>query len=133
MPKPIATTSGGIAFAFPNVCMTPVPGSAPVPIPYPNIGQLSSAGGEATVKAGGNPVITTDHTIPTTTGSEAGSNNNTGANPPAFNGEVAFAEGSGTVLVKGASVVRLLDATKQNNEGAVGKVLGGFPTVLVGG
>ena len=132
MPKPIATISGGVACAFPNVCMTPVPGSAPVAIPYPNIGQLSSAGGESTVKAGGHAVITTAHSISTTSGSEAGTNNNTKANPPDFKGEVKFDEASSSVKVKGEGVVRLLDATKQNNEGAVGKVLGGFPTVLVG-
>jgi hypothetical protein len=130
MGKPIATTAGGVCVAFPNVCKTPVPGSAPVPIPYPNIGQLSAAGGVDTVKAGGSPVINTDNTISPTTGSEAGSLGN--ASTGTFNGKVTFA-GSGSVNAGGFPVVRLLDATEQNDGAAKGKVLGGFPTVLVGG
>ena len=44
MSKPVAIAKG-IAFAFPDVCQTPVPGSSPVPIPYPNIAQLDQASG----------------------------------------------------------------------------------------
>jgi hypothetical protein len=33
-------TSGGITSVFPDVCLTPSPGS-PIPIPYPNIGMSS--------------------------------------------------------------------------------------------
>ncbi len=42
-------TSGGMAIAFPDVCLTPTSGS-PIPIPYPNIGLSSddSAGSKDT-------------------------------------------------------------------------------------
>lgn len=33
-------TSGGMAIAFPDVCLTPSP-SGPIPVPYPNIGSSS--------------------------------------------------------------------------------------------
>lgn len=40
---PFATTQmGGLNFAFPDVCLTPIPtpvGPIPVPIPYPNIAE----------------------------------------------------------------------------------------------
>ena len=42
MSQPIAIDQG-IAFAFPDVCNTPAPPSAPIPIPYPNIAMLSDA------------------------------------------------------------------------------------------
>lgn len=130
MGKPITTVAGGICFAFPNVCLTPV-GVGSVPIPYPNIGQLKDAGGEPTVKAGGENVVTTAHTIDRTTGSEAGSNGNPATGT--FDGPVQFTRGSSSVNAGGSPVVRLLDPTKQNGGACVGVVLGGLATVLVGG
>jgi len=124
MGKPIATTSGGVCFAFPNVCSTQS-GAVTVPIPYPSIGQLMDADlPESNVFAGGSEVITKAGSISDTTGDSAGLPNDTG-------GAVSFEQGSGSVFVKGSEVVRLLDRTKQNDR-AVGSVLGGFPTVLVG-
>ncbi|MBF0170486.1 MAG: DUF4150 domain-containing protein [Nitrospinae bacterium] len=32
------TQMGGMNFAFPDVCLTPIPPVGPVPIPYPNFG-----------------------------------------------------------------------------------------------
>ena len=123
---PITTNGAGICFAFPDVCNTPV-GPATVPIPYPNIGQLSDATGTAaSVKVGGDDVVTTASEIPTTTGDEAGS-----ASPT--KGKVEFTNGSGSVNAEGQPVVRMLDPTTQNGGNAVGTVLGGDPTVLVGG
>jgi superfamily II DNA helicase RecQ len=40
---PASTKGGGVCFAFPDVCLTPAPPAPPIPIPYPNIGQVSSA------------------------------------------------------------------------------------------
>jgi hypothetical protein len=37
------------------------------------------------------------------------------------------------VKANGKGIVRLGDSTTQNNQNAVGTVLGGLPTVLVGG
>jgi hypothetical protein len=129
MGRPITTTAGGIALAFPNVCMTPAPPGPPVPIPYPSIGQLSSATGTSpTVKAGGSPVVTKASVIPSTTGDAAGN-----AVPGKFGGKVEFTGGSATVFADGNGVVRQFDTTSQNNGNAQGSVLAGFPTVLVGG
>ena len=129
MGKPITTTKGGICFAFPNVCTTSTPGG-PVPIPYPSIGQLSAAGGASTVKAGGSNVVRKADTINSTTGDAAGQ---AGVKSGTVGGPVAFVSYSGTVKAEGSEIVRMFDQTKQNNENAVGVVLGGFPKVLVGG
>jgi hypothetical protein len=128
MGQPITTKSTGICFAFPDVCLTPAPPSpSPVPIPYPNIGQLQSVQSEAgTVLVGGNPVVTSNSEIPTTTGDEAGS-----ASPT--KGKVQFVTFSQSVFAEGHNVVRMFDTTTQNGGNAVGQVLGGVPNVLVGG
>ena len=42
MANPIATTNG-ICFAFPDILNTPTPPGGQVPMPYPNIAQLSAA------------------------------------------------------------------------------------------
>ena len=126
MGKPVSTSAGGICFAFPDVCNTPI-GVGTVPVPYPNVGQLSDAQSVSdTVRAAGNPVIRDNSNIPTTTGDEAGS-----ASPT--KGKVEFAKASQTVFCdSGKAVVRMFDTTKQNNGNAVGIVLGGVPTVMVG-
>ena len=137
MGMPITTKSTGICFAFPNVCLTPSPPGPPVPIPYPSIGQLSAAekvcdGGSDGVYAGGNPVVTTGSEIKDTTGDAAGTGGGV-ASPGNFGKNVKFTNGSATVLANGNAVVRMFDPTTQNDGNCVGTVLGGLPTVLVGG
>jgi len=128
MGKPITTKSQGICFAFPDVCSTPAAPS-PIPIPYPNIGQLSQVQDPTeTVLVGGNPVVTSKSNIPTTTGDEAGTANG----PTSFAGKVEFVTFSNTVFAEDGNVVRMFDTTKQNQGNAVGNVLSGIPTVLVG-
>jgi Domain of unknown function (DUF4150) len=134
MGKPITTTAGGICFAFPNVCKTPAVPS-PVPIPYPSIGQLSDAQGTATsVNAGRKPVVTKASSIQATKGDSAGTGG--GVTSLVTGGPVGFKTFSGTVFANGSQVVRLFDQTEQNKgpagANAIGIVLGGFPTVLVG-
>ena len=133
---PITTTAGGICFAFPDVCLTPP--APPVPIPYPNIGQLSDATsvsdstGTGQVTVGGKPVVLANtSTIPSTVGDEAGSGG--GVMSGSTKGAVEFTRGSATVTIHGKAVVRMFDPTEQNNGNAVGVVLGGVPNVLVGG
>ena len=134
MGKPITTNSGGICFAFPNVCFTPpVSPASPsgIPIPYPSIGQLSAADATASsVKAGGSEVVTKASSISSTTGDSAGSL--LGVKSGTVGGGVAFKTASGSVFAEGSEVVRMLDQTEQNDGNAVGFVLGGFPSVLVG-
>lgn len=126
MPKPIARTVG-ICFAFPDVKDTPTP-SGTTPIPYPNIAQLSAADGASeNVNAGGEAVILKTSSIPEpTSGGEAGVANSD------YLGPCTFDEASETVKANGVGIVRMLDATKQNNGNADGMVMVGFPTVLVG-
>ncbi|MGD2205988.1 MAG: DUF4150 domain-containing protein [Anaerolineae bacterium] len=131
---PIATKkSGFICFAFPDVCKTQV-GPAQVPIPYPNLGQLSDAtnvsDGEGEVLAGGNHVILEDSEIQQTSGDEAGSIG--GVKSGVTKGAAKFTKASGSVLIHNKGVVRMLDTTTQNDENATGFVLGGEPTILVG-
>ena len=130
MSKPIARKEG-IAFAFPDVLLTPAPPSSPVPVPYPNIAQLADAVMTAsTVKAGRLDVITVASEIPTSTGGEAGTSG--GVSSGTFNQKCTFTMGSGTVLAEGNQIVRQLDPTMQNNGNAQGQVMVGLPTVLVG-
>jgi hypothetical protein len=131
MGMPITVKGEGICFAFPDVCLTPV-GSSSVPLPYPNIGQLAEATGTAeSVRVGDQPVVTSQSAIPTTSGNEAGSLG--GVTSGTTKGAVAFDLGfSATVFAEGGNVVRLGDATRQNDGNALGTVLGGVPTVLVG-
>lgn len=133
MARPI-TVKEGICFAFPDVCLTPAPPAPPIPVPYPNIAQLSDAQDTASdVTAGGKEVVTANSSIASSTGDEAGSNG--GVTSGTTKGECRFVEGSvsQTVKANGHGVVRLGDQTTQNNENAMGTVLGGFPRVLVGG
>jgi len=130
MRAPITTTDG-ICFAFPDICKTPSP-TGDVPVPYPNTAQLAYAkDASPDVNAGGKPVVTTDATIPQSIGDEAGVAG--GVSSGTIKGECAFTRGSSSVFVNGAPVVRINDPTTQNNENATGTVLGGLPSVLVGG
>ena len=131
MGQPIAVTDG-IAFAFPNICLTPAAPS-PIPIPYPSIAQLSEAkDASENVLAGGKGIILSGQTkVEKTTGDEAGTNN--GVTSGTIGKECTFTQGSSSVKVNGKPVVRLGDPTQQNGTNAMGTVLGGFAKVLVGG
>jgi len=129
MAKPISTKTG-ICFAFPDVCNTPSP-SGQVPIPYPNIAQLSSADkASGDVNAGGKAVIVEDSEIATSSGGEPGVGG--GASSGTHLGKCTFTGFSGTVKANGKGIVRQLDTTDQNGGNAVGQVMVGLPTVLVG-
>ena len=136
MSMPIAVADGQ-AIAFPNVCLTPAPPSAPIPIPYPNIAMLSDAVDVSLdVQVGGLGVILANHTnVPTSSGDEAGTNG--GVTSMVNGGKCEFPQGSGTVLINGKPVVRMMDPTHQNvgpaGPNAFGNVLFGDATVLVGG
>lgn len=131
MAQPITVTDG-ICFAFPDVLKTPVPGAGPVPLPYPNIAQLSAAEDvSATVLAGGKSVVLEGSRVKDSSGGEAGSAGgvSSGVNLKAC----TFTSFSQTVKANGQGVVRQGDSTSQNDGNAVGTVLAGLPTVLVGG
>ena len=129
MVKPIATKTG-ICFAFPDILLTPTP-SGDAPVPYSNIAQLSSASDTAsTVTAGGKDVIIEGSSISSSSGGEAGVNG--GVKSDGHLGECTFTSFSKTVKAEGGGIVRQGDTTDQNDRNAVGNVMIGFPTVLVG-
>jgi hypothetical protein len=129
MGKPIARADG-ICMAFPDLCNTPS-GPSMVPVPYPNIAQLADATGTASsVTAGGKAVIVKSSEIPTSSGDEAGSGG--GVKSGTTKGKCTFTSASGTVFAEGTEVVRQFDSTDQNSGNAQGKVMVGFPTVMVG-
>lgn len=132
MGQPICPNQG-IAFAFPDVCLTPTPGG-PVPVPYPNIAQLSAAqdiGTSVLLGPAGLSPLLQGSTVPTSNGDEAGTAG--GVSSGTIMGPCEVTMGSATVLVGGRGVARFGDPTQQNNRNAVGQLLGAFPTVLVGG
>lgn len=131
MSMPIAVTDG-TAFAFPNVCLTPTP-NGDIPIPYPSIADLSGAeNASEDVTVGGKGVILSDETeVPDTSGDEAGSSG--GVASGENGGKCEFPQGSSSVEINGKAVVRLGDMTQQNAGNAVGTVLAGDASVLVGG
>lgn len=129
MAKPIATTTG-ICFAFPDVLKTPTP--AMVPIPYPNIAQLSATQDASTdVKAGGKEVITAESRILSSSGGEPGVGGGTKVTGE-YLGKCTFPEHSATVKANGNGIVRQFDQTDQNGGNATGMVMVGNPTVMVG-
>lgn len=142
MGQPIAVADG-IAFAFPDVCLTPAPPSSPVPIPYPNIAQLSNASDTSEdngdpVRAGGMAILVEDSYVSDSNGNEAGSNG--GVTTGVTQGACLFSSFSSSVKIHGRGVVRFGDTTDQNCSSssggpgnAVGSVLGMLPTVIVGG
>lgn len=131
MGQPIAVTQG-TCFAFPDMLKTPLAPSGSVVLPYPNIAQLSEATNTASsVIAGGKPVITEASRIENSSGGEAGSLGGVTSNVNLK--ACTFTGFSATVKANGKRVVRQGDATSQNNQNAVGTVLAGIPTVLVGG
>lgn len=135
MAQPAAIVDG-MAFAFPDVCKTPAPPSAPIPIPYPNIAQLSDASktssdGGAAVFAGGKAILLEDSEIAQSTGDEAGSVG--GITSGTTKGKCTFTSFSKTVKIHGKGIVRFGDTTSQNGGNAVGSVLSNPVTVMVGG
>lgn len=131
MGLPIATTEGGICFAFPDACKTPAGPGPPPPVPYPNIGKLKETiDVSTTVRAKGNYVILKDSSIPTTSGDQSGTAGNLKGTGPG--GPVTFDSASESVRINGGFVVRMTDNTLQNDGNARGNVLGGVPNVRCG-
>lgn len=132
MGQPICPTAG-IAFAFPDVCNTPSP-AGPVSIPYPNIAQLADAqdvSEELLLGPSGLRAVLLDSTVASSTGDEAGSLG--GVTSGVTKGGCEVTGASATVLYGGKGIARFGDPTSQNDDNAVGVLLGAFPTVLIGG
>lgn len=129
MGQPVTTqTPGGICFAFPDVCLTPI---GPVPIPYPNIGDLGQTSAAATtVTVGGKPAVLQSSEIPITSGDEPGVAG--GVASGVIKGKVTFMSASTSITIEGKPIIRMGDSTMQNKMNAPGTVLFGDPMVFGG-
>src|SRR5262245_4584563 len=137
MATPIAPAKEA-AYALPDVCKTPS-GPGAVPIPYPNVAQLSQAtsitnegGKEMLVGPGSDYVLLLDAQVTSSSGDEAGSLG--GVKSGGVKGKCHIVQASQRVVYgqQEKGIVRFLDRTQHNNENAQGVVLSAFPRVLVG-
>lgn len=156
MTNPIAPAKdGGVAFAFPDVCKTPL-GSSDVPLPYPNIAQLiedeledksfitKSEVCELVVGQEEHHVLLEGAVVKKSTGDEAGSKGGVISDNIQGPCRIVKAENGGasaTVVYgpgEGKGIVRFMDKTEQNLDAekekvnASGVVLSSFPSVVVG-
>ena len=115
---PIATKQGGTAVAFPDVCKTPTP-AGPVPIPYPNTGQMMQANPGTCpkkVKILNQPPLTTQSIIVMSSGDEAGTVG--GVVSGMVKGPVQFKKGSAKVTLEGQPAAFQTCVTGHNGSNA---------------
>ena len=116
MPMPASTTGGGQCFAMPDVCKTPTP-AGPVPIPYPNMGNVAQATKTSTkVKFVNKEVVLENSEIPMSQGDEAGTAGGvvSGRNMD----KIVFKKGSSKVQIEGKGCVYLTAMTGHNGSNA---------------
>lgn len=110
---PAATKKGGIAFAAPDVCVTP-PG---VPVPYPNLGRLTTSIDASTkVLMENKETIVETSQIPTTSLDEPGTGG--GVKSGTVMGAVTFKTYSSKVYAEGKKLVFHTSVTGQNGTNA---------------
>ena len=115
---PASTKGGGMAATTGplDACKTPSPGG-PVPLPYPNMAQVSNAGGTATkTKFDGSAVVTVKSEISSSNGDEAGTIGGVVSNRNMA--QVAFKQGSSKVIVEGEKCVHIGSMTGHNGSSA---------------
>ncbi len=112
MPMPASTKAAGLALGFPDVCKTPSP-AGPIPIPYPNTGQLTTADGVIDkVLVESKEVVVESSKLPNSQGDEAGTAGGvvSGKNMD----QVTFKQYSSKVIAKGKKVVFATATTAHN-------------------
>lgn len=135
---PATTRMGGQCFAFPDVCIVPVPPpAAPTPSPFPNMAQCAMAlpfTCSLTVKIMNQPVLHQMSVIPSSDGDQAGANG--GVTSGMIMGPVQYRTGSTRVKVEGMGVVTVFHPTGHNgvsaNAPAGAQIVPSQFTVLVG-
>ncbi|MFO0551739.1 MAG: DUF4150 domain-containing protein [Polyangiaceae bacterium] len=111
-----SSTKGGICLAFPDVCKTPVLG-VPVPIPYPNIGQVSNASDTVDkVLIENKDTVVESSKISTSSGDEAGVQMGVVSNKQLD--EIGFDGYSSKVYAKGKKIVYHTATTAHNGSNA---------------
>jgi uncharacterized Zn-binding protein involved in type VI secretion len=118
MGVPACTNGGGsIATTGPvDACKTPSP-AGPVPVPYPNLAQLTQANGStcsSKVKIDGKKPIDVSSEVSMSSGDEAGTAG--GIVSSRFKGKCDFKSGSSRVKIEGKKLV-YLGATSGHNGG----------------
>ena len=118
----VCTMEDGMTMAMPDVCLTPAPPAPPLPIPYPNMGQLMMATPPVpTVLVCGVPALNKASMVAISSGDEPGVNG--GVISGVFIGPVEFVMGSMVVTIGGQPAVRLGDPIKGNDGNAFGSVI----------
>lgn len=113
---PASTKKGGVALGVPDVCLTPS-GPSPVPVPYPNMGQLDICDGAVDkVLIENKESVVEDAKIPSSSGDEAGSIG--GVVSGQSRGEVQFKTYSPKVYLKGKKAVCHTATTAHNGSNA---------------
>lgn len=115
---PAASKAGGMYFAFPDVCFTPVPPPVvQVPIPYPNLAQLANTDGACDkVLIENKETVTEGSKVPSSSGDEAGTKGGvvSGKNMD----QVQPKTFSSTVFAGGKKVVMLTSTSAHNGSSA---------------
>lgn len=117
---PASTNGGGsIATTGPvDMCKTPTPGG-PVPMPYPNLAQLTQAKGSSCsskVKIDGKKPIDVSSEVSMSSGDEPGTAGG-GVVSNKFKGACDFKSGSAKVKVEGKKIVHLTSQSGHNGGG----------------
>jgi hypothetical protein len=100
---PASTKGGGQCFAAPDVCLTPAPPAPPIPVPYPNNGQVPTVTKHSKkVKISMMPVVLLPSEIPMSMGDQAGVNG--GVVSGTFGQKITFKKGSSKVKFEGKAV-----------------------------
>ena len=134
---PMSTKSGGAGIAMPDVCNTPAPPAAPVPLPYPcsvSLAQANPGTCALKVKVAGGAATTVKTVITTTSGMEAGSAG--GVVSGMIKGPARFTMGSSKVFVEGVAATYQTCPIDANGTNANSKGVQSVPsqtTVFVGG
>jgi hypothetical protein len=112
---PAATKKGGAATGGPDVCKTPP--SPPVPVPYPNMGQVSAADDTVSkVVISNKETVVESSKIPSSKGDDAGTLK--GLVSSTNRDQIAFKKYSSKVYAKGKKIVFHTAATAHNGSNA---------------
>ncbi|MEZ4447262.1 MAG: DUF4150 domain-containing protein [Polyangiaceae bacterium] len=113
---PASSKAGGLCTSAPDVCKVPSPGG-PVPTPFPNVGNVSSAGGTcAVVLIQNKQTVTVASELANSKGDEAGTAG--GIISQTNRGPVTFKKGSSKVFAKGKKVVHVASPAAHNGNNA---------------